>query len=274
MVREQRIMIDGGFTCPNRDGRVGTGGCTYCRNDSFAPEYCRKAGGIREQILAGKKFWGRRYSQMRYIAYFQSYSGTYAPVEVLRQRYDEALSDTEVCGLLIGTRPDCLGQEVLDLLCEYNRRTHVEVEIGVESCHNHVLERINRGHTWEQARDAIVRTATVGIPVGVHMILGLPTETEEQMLEGASMLAELPISSLKLHQLQILKGTRLEQEFLENPDVFHQFPTLESYLEVVRKYMAILPETVRLERFLSQSPRDILLSPRWNVRSREIKLLR
>ena len=181
MPKFQRIMVDGGFTCPNRDGTVGSGGCSYCRNDSFAPDYCRKTKSITEQLEAGKRFFGQKYKDMQYIAYFQSYSCTYAPIDVLRQKYEEALS-AGVKGLVIGTRPDCLQEEVPDLLEEFKARTQLKIEIGVESCHDHVLQRINRGHTYVQAEDAIRRTSARGIKVGAHIVLGQANVTPRSIV--------------------------------------------------------------------------------------------
>lgn len=263
-------MIDGGFTCPNRDGVVGRGGCTYCRNDSFAPDYCRNARSITEQLEAGKRFFGRRYKDMEYIAYFQSYSGTYAPVDVLRARYEEALAVDGVKGLIVGTRPDCLQDEVLDLLVELSVRTDVIVEVGVESCHDHVLERINRGHTFAQAEDAFLRTASRGLKVGVHVILGLPEETEDEMLLGAEALSRLPIDFVKLHQLQILKDTKMALDYELHPEDFVTFPMPEDYVRLVRKYRQHLRPDINIERYVSSSPSRLLIAPRWGIKPSEI----
>lgn len=267
----QRIMIDGGFTCPNRDGTISRGGCTFCRNDSFAPDYCRRHDSITQQIQAGKQFFARRYHDMQYLAYFQSYSNTYADVATLRSRYDEALSVADVTGLVIGTRPDCLPDEVLDLLQEYNQRTSLEVEIGVESCHDHVLAAINRGHTWQQSRDAIVRTAGKGIRVGVHVILGLPGETREQMLQGARMISGLPVSTVKLHQLQILRDTPMASHFKASPQDFVQFPTAADYVSLVREYRSLLRPDISLGRIVSQCPSSMLIAPRWGLKPFQVQ---
>lgn len=264
-------MVDGGFTCPNRDGTVGRGGCSYCRNDSFAPDYCRTSGSIGEQLEAGKRFFRRRYREMEYIAYFQSYSGTYAPVEVLRQKYEEALAVDGVKGIIIGTRPDCLPDAVLHYLEELHRRTDLTVEIGVESTHDHVLRRIHRGHTFAQAADAIRRTAARGIRVGVHMILGLPEETKEEMMLGAERLSALPIDFVKLHQLQILRGTSMAQDYAEHPDDFVVFPTALDYAALVREYLQHLGPAIKVERYVSSAPSDLLIAPRWGLKPYEIK---
>lgn len=273
MPKRQRIMVDGGFTCPNRDGTVGSGGCSYCRNDSFAPDYCRQSGSITEQLEAGKRFFGQKYKDMEYIAYFQSYSCTYAPLEVLRHKYEEALSVEGIKGLIIGTRPDCLHDEVLDLLEEFNDCTELTIEIGVESCYDHVLRRINRGHTYAQAEDAIRRTAARGIKVGVHMILGLPEETVEEMMQGAEMLSRLPIGFIKLHQLQILKGTRMAEDYKAHPESFVVFLKAEDYVALVREYHKHLRSDIKIERYVSSVPSDLVIAPRWGLKPYEIKAL-
>lgn len=266
-------MVDGGFTCPNRDGTVGCGGCSYCRNDSFAPEYCRKTNSITEQLEAGKRFFGQKYNDMEYVAYFQSYSGTYAPVDILRKKYEEALAVEGVKGIIIGTRPDCLQEDVLDYLHELNSRTELTIEIGVESCHDHVLNRINRGHTYAQAEDAIHRIAARGIRVGVHMILGLPEETSEEMFEGAEMLSRLPINFIKLHQLQILKGTRIADEYKEHPEDFVVFTKAEDYVALVREYRKHLRSGIEIERYVSSAPSHLVIAPKWGLKPYEIKAL-
>lgn len=291
-------MVDGGFACPNRrpkqeqsgacsvyalqqgrkpkgdrDVRAGYGGCTYCRNDAFAPDYCREYDSITEQLEAGMRFFGQRYKDMEYIAYFQSYSGTYAPVDVLRRRYEEALAVEGICGIVIGTRPDCVGEDVLDYLQELSTRTNLTLEIGVESCHDHVLRRINRGHTYAQAEDAIRRIASRGIKIGVHMILGLPEETREEMMQGAEMLSALPIDFIKLHQLQILKGTRMADDFETSPGDFVSFPTAEDYVCLVREYMRHLRPDIKIERYVSSAPSDLIIAPKWGLKPYEIKQL-
>lgn len=266
-------MVDGGFTCPNRDGTVGYGGCSYCRNDSFAPDYCRRHESITEQLEAGKRFFGQRYKDMEYIAYFQSYSGTYAPVDVLRQRYEEALAVEGVKGIIIGTRPDCLPEDVLEYLQQLNTRTELTIEIGIESCCDHVLQRINRGHSFGQAADAIQRTAARGIRVGVHIILGLPSETTDEMLRGAETLSSLPIDFTKLHQLQILKGTRMAEEYEKNPEEFVIFTKAEDYVALVRDYRKHLRSDIKIERYVSSAPSDLVIAPKWGLKPYEIKAL-
>ena len=266
-------MIDGSFTCPTRDGRVGEGGCTFCRNDSFAPAYCRQYPSITQQIEAGKAFFAGRYPQMEYVAYFQSYSSTYAPVEVLRSRYDEALSVPGIVGLILATRPDCLGDEVLSLLSELHSRTSLKIEIGVESCQDHVLRRIHRGHDFACAVSAIRRVAALGIPVGVHLILGLPGETEDQMLAGADTLSALPISSVKLHQLQIFSDTPMAEEYRQHPEEFHLFSSADDYALLAARFAHRLAPGIEVERIVSEAPPHMLIAPRWGLKPQEVQKL-
>ena len=210
--RVQKLSIDGGFTCPNRDGSKGVGGCSFCNNESFNPGYCRAVRGITEQIDEGIHFFARKYNGQRYLAYFQAYSNTYAPLDVLKQRYEEALAHPMISGLVVGTRPDVVNEEILDYLGGLAQRYYVCVEYGVESVNDTILRQVNRGHDFAVAEQAIRETAGRGITIGAHLIFGLPGESRESMLEGAIRLSELPIHVLKLHQLQIVKGTRLAEQ--------------------------------------------------------------
>ena len=218
----QKIAVDGSFTCPNRDGTLGATGCTFCNGEAFAPAYCRTAGSITQQIEEGIRFHTRRHRKAsRYVAYFQSYSNTYAPLEVLRQRYEEALSHPMISGLVVSTRPDCVDDEKLDYLASLAQQHYVAVEYGIESCYDDTLRRIQRGHDFACTERAIRATAARGIHVGGHLILGLPGESREQMLAEADLLSALPLSTLKLHQLQLLRGSELVADFLRRlrPDI-------------------------------------------------------
>ena len=208
--RVQKLSIDGGFTCPNRDGSKGVGGCSFCNNESFNPDYCRAVRGITEQIDEGIRFFARKYKGQKYLAYFQAYSNTYASLDVLKQRYEEALAHPMISGLVIGTRPDVVSEEILDYLEELAQRYYVCVEYGVESANDTILRQINRGHDFAVAEQTIRATAEHGITIGAHLIFGLPGESRESMLEGAIRLCELPIQVLKLHQL-IMKKNRFQQ---------------------------------------------------------------
>lgn len=264
--RVQKISIDGGFSCPNRDGTVSAGGCTFCDNRTFNPSYCDPAKSIREQIQTGKEFFARKYPTMRYLAYFQAYSNTYAPLDMLRRRYEEALSQDGVVGIVIGTRPDCVTEETLDYLEELSRSTFVIVEYGIESVDNATLKRINRGHTFECSRDAIIATHERGILTGGHIILGLPGETAEDNIRQAAEISALPLDILKLHQLQIIRGTQFAEDYLSKPFKLY---TADEYIDVCIRYIERLRKDLVLERFVSQSPADMLIAPKWGIKNHE-----
>lgn len=264
--RVQKISIDAGFSCPNRDGRISSGGCTYCDNRTFNPSYCDRRKSITEQLEEGKAFFGRKYPDMKYLAYFQAYTNTYAKVELLRQMYEEALQVEDVVGIVIGTRPDCVSDELLDYLEVLNRRTFVLVEYGIESANDETLKRINRGHDFACCRDAVERTHARGILTGAHIIIGLPGEDAAESLRQAPIISSLPIDILKIHQMQIIKGTRLAQEYAEHP--FHVY-TVEEYIDVIVKYIRLLRKDLVLERFVSQSPKELLVAPKWGLKNYE-----
>ena len=262
----QKIMLDGGFTCPNRDGRVGQGGCSFCLCESFNPEYCRKHATIAEQIEAGKKFFEGKYPQMKYLAYFQAYSSTYAPLEVLRQRYDEALAVEDVAGLVVATRPDCIDDDVIALLASIRERGYsVAIELGCETFYDRTLARVNRGHTSRQSMDAIHLCHRYAIPVTVHLMFGLPGESREDILAEAETLNALPVSSVKIHQLQILRGTRMAREWEEKKEDFLAF-TLDTYAQLVADFAQRLRSDIHIERFASSAPWEMLISPRFGVK--------
>ncbi|MBR4239690.1 MAG: TIGR01212 family radical SAM protein [Prevotella sp.] len=264
--RVQKIAVDAGFTCPNRDGLVGTGGCTFCNNQTFNPSYCDRKKSVSQQLEEGKQFFTRKYPDMKYLAYFQAFSNTYAPLPHLRQLYEEALAVEDVVGLVIGTRPDCLPDSLLDYLEELNQHTFLIVEIGIESANNQTLQRINRGHTFECSRDAIERTHARGILTCGHVILGLPGEDREEILRQAPIISSLPLDILKLHQLQIIRGTKLADEYLEHP--FHLF-TPDEYIDLIINYLQQIRKDLVLERFVSQSPPELLIAPHWGLKNYE-----
>lgn len=262
----QKIMLDGGFTCPNRDGRVGRGGCTFCLCESFNPDYCRKHSTISAQLQAGKEFFQGKYAEMQYLAYFQAYSSTYASVEVLRERYEEALSVEDVVGIVVATRPDCITDEILCLFDEIrDRGFSVALELGCESLYNRTLKRINRGHTVEQTYDAINLCHKHDIPLTVHLMFGLPGESEADILAEADMLNALPVTKVKIHQLQILRGTRISLEWEREPSAFIHF-TLESYAQLVANFVGRLRTDIHIERYASSAPSDMLIAPRFGVK--------
>jgi radical SAM protein (TIGR01212 family) len=264
----QKISLNAGFTCPNRDGTVGYGGCTYCNNQTFNPAYCKTEKTVTEQLEEGKQFFARKYPEMKFLAYFQAYTNTYAELEELKRKYEEALQVKDVVGIVIGTRPDCMPDTLLDYLEELNQRTFLIVEYGVESTDNDTLKRINRGHTFEVAEEAIRKTAARGIRVGAHIILGLPGETNDQLIKQAGVLSALPLTTLKLHQLQLIKGTRMAHEFEMQPEDFHLY-SADEYIDLVIDYVEHLRPDLVLERFVSQSPKELLIAPDWGLKNHE-----
>lgn len=264
--RVQKIAVDAGFTCPNRDGRLSTGGCVYCDNRTFNPSYCNPLKSVTEQLEEGKRFFQRKYPDMKYLAYFQAFTNTYAPVSKLRKLYEEALRVPDVVGLVIGTRPDCVSDELLDYLEGLNRRTFLLMEYGVETVNDATLRLINRGHDFACARQAVERTHQRGILTGAHVILGLPGEDAAESLRQAPVISSLPIDILKIHQLQIVKGTRLAALYEEKP--FHVY-TVEEYLDLIARYISLLRDDLILERFVSQCPPDKLIAPRWGLKNHE-----
>ena len=271
--RLQKIVLDAGFTCPNRDGKVGRGGCTYCDNAAFHPSYSTAGKSLHQQLDEGIEFHKVRYrTTEHYLAYFQSFSNTYAPLERLKELYEEALAHPQVVGLVIGTRPDCVDEQKLDYLAELAKSHVVIVEYGIESCYDSTLARINRGHDFETARRAVQMTAERGIDVGVHFILGLPGETKEMMLDACSMINDLPVRSLKFHQLQIVKGTRMEKEFAECPEDFEKF-SLDEYLDFFVDILERLRPTLSIERFVGEVPPRFVNETPWGL-IRNVELLR
>lgn len=263
--RVQKISVNAGFTCPNRDGKISKEGCIYCTNKSFSPFYCNSDDSISEQLRKGIDFFSPKYNAQKYLAYFQTYTNTYDNINVLRRKYEEALSVDGVIGLVISTRPDCVGDEIMRLLADYAKEKYVEIEFGLESTKNTALELINRGHTYEQAVDAIMLAQKYGIMSGVHLILGLPYETEDDFYLHAEKISQLPISTLKLHQMQVLKGTRLESLYFENKSLFADL-SLENYVRIVANFLDMLNPEIIVERLTSESPREMVLYPDWNGR--------
>lgn len=264
----QKISLNAGFTCPNRDGTKGHGGCTYCNNQTFNPEYCHTEKSVTRQLEEGKIFFSRKYPEMKYLAYFQAYTNTYGELESLKRKYEEALAVPDVVGLVIGTRPDCMPDSLLNYLEEMNKSTFLLVEYGIESTRDATLRRINRGHTYRDTIDAVERTASRGILTGGHVILGLPGETHRDLVEQAATLSALPITTLKMHQLQLIRGTRMAGEYERHPEDFHLFG-VEEYIDVVVDYVEHLRPDIVLERFVSQSPKELLIAPDWGLKNYE-----
>lgn len=264
----QKISINAEFTCPNRDGRTGYGGCTYCNNQTFNPDYCRTEKSIAQQLEEGKRFFAYKYPQMKYLAYFQAYTNTYGELEILKRKYEEALAVEDVVGLVIGTRPDCMPDALLHYLEELNKKTFLLVEYGIESCNDETLHRINRGHTFRTTQETVERTAACGILTGGHVILGLPGERHDDLVKQATTLSHLPLTTLKMHQLQLIRGTRMATEYERCPLEFHLFD-VDEYIALVIDYVEHLRPDLVLERFLSQSPKELLLAPDWGLKNYE-----
>ncbi len=262
----QKISVNAGFTCPNRDGSKGNGGCTYCNNQTFSPEYCHEPESVTQQLSGGIEFFSRKYPQMHYLAYFQSYTNTYGDVQLLRDLYEEALQVEKVVGLVISTRPDCMSEETLDLLEELSKKTFILVEFGLESSKEETLRYINRGHTYADSVDAITRTAARGLNVGAHLILGLPGESREEILHHAAEISKLPLRTVKLHQLQLIRHTRMLKQYEENPELF-RFYTIDEYIDLCIDFAERLNPDFFLERFVSQSPKELLIKPDWGTKN-------
>lgn len=264
----QKISLNAGFTCPNRDGTKGYGGCTFCNNQTFNPDYCRTEKSITQQLEEGRAFFSGKYPQMKYLAYFQAYTNTYADIDSLMAKYKEALSVDGVVGLVIGTRPDCMPDALLHELEKLNRQTFLLVEYGIESANDNTLALINRGHTFAQTCEAVRRTVACGIRVGGHVILGLPQEGREELLRQAEVISGLPLTTLKLHQLQLIRGTKMARQFAEHPEWFHLY-SAEEYIDLVIDYVERLRPDLVLERFVSQSPKSLLIAPDWGLKNHE-----
>ncbi|HEY6009936.1 MAG TPA: TIGR01212 family radical SAM protein, partial [Nitrospirota bacterium] len=256
-----KVNVDAGFTCPNRDGAVSTGGCIYCNNDSFRPTACTSSSSLRDQISRGIPYLRSRYGAEKFIVYFQPYTNTYAPVDVLERLYREALDNPGVVGLAIGTRPDCVDKEKIALLESLARDHFILVEYGLQSIHDRTLEFINRGHDYACFKNALSLTAGRGIGVGAHIIVGFPTDTREDMLGMADEISRLPIEFLKIHQLQVVKDTALADLYAGKP-----FPTLgyHEYLELLAEFLDRLSPRIVIQRLFAAAPDDILIAPVWN----------
>lgn len=272
--RLQKLSIDAGFSCPNRDGTVGEGGCTFCLNAAFTPSYCARTEGITRQIEEGIAFHRRRYpSTQRYLAYFQSFSNTYAPLEVLRSRYEEALSHPLIEGLVIGTRPDCVDEAKLDYLAELSKEYYVAIEYGIESVYDQTLRRINRGHDFATARRAVEWSAERGLHVGGHFIVGLPGEGEEELLRGVDAINQLPLSTVKFHQLQLFRQTAMAEEYDHHPERF-RFWTVDEYIDLMVSILQRLRPDLVVERFSSEAPPRYHHTEGWGLLRNEQLLAR
>jgi uncharacterized protein len=267
--RVQKVSVDAGFTCPNRDGTKGVGGCTYCNNKTFKPTYCNLENSVSYQVQQGIRFFEKKYKSMRFLAYFQAYTSTWAPLEILIPLYKEALQHPKIIGLVISTRPDAVNEELLDYLTELSKKVYVMVEFGLESHLDTSLEKMNRGHTFAESVWALEQTAKRDINNCAHLILGLPGENRSDWLEQARVISQLPVNNLKLHQLQIHKDTVLEKQYRKSPEDFHLF-SAEEYVELVVDYLELLNPKIIVERFISQAPPEMLIAPKWGLKNFEI----
>lgn len=264
--RVQKLSVDAGFTCPNRDGRLSTGGCIYCDNNTFNPAYCDRKKTVAEQLEDGKRFFSGKYPEMKYLAYFQAFTNTYGSIDHLKMFYEEALNVEDIVGIVIGTRPDCVSEDLLDYLQELSKHTFVLVEYGIETTNDDTLRLINRGHDFECSRRAIEETAKRGIFTGGHIILGLPGEDASESIRQASVISSLPLNILKVHQLQVIRGTKLARMYSEKP--FHLY-SVDEYIHLIGEYIRHLRPSLVLERFVSQSPKELLIAPKWGLKNYE-----
>ena len=266
--RIQKISINAGFTCPNRDGSKGRGGCTYCNNQSFSPEYCKPIRTVTQQIEEGINFFKHKYQNQYYLAYFQSYTNTYDSLDKLRAIYEEALSHPQVKGIVVGTRPDCVNDELLDYFAELSKNVYVMIEYGIESTNDATLELIKRGHDYACAEEAIIATALRGIKTGAHLILGLPKESRETILGHADKISKLPLTAIKLHQLQLVRNTVMAKQFVDNPEWFNLY-TANEYIDLLIDFVERLNPDIAIERFVSQSPPSLIIAPEWGLKNFE-----
>jgi len=257
------VSLNTGFSCPNRDGTIGYGGCTYCNNEAFNPSYCDPAKSITAQLDEGIAFLKRRYKNVsKFIAYFQAYTNTYATVELLEKRYREALAHKDIVGISVGTRPDCVDSTKMDLLEFLSKTNFVSLEFGIESCYDETLKLINRGHTFDQSAKAIRLASERGLHVTVHIIFGLPGETRRQMLNQAKIVSALPVDSVKFHQLQIVRGTKMAEQYLSNPKQFELF-SLNEYVDFITSFTERLAPAIKIERFCGEVPPGFNLGKSW-----------
>lgn len=268
--RVQKISIDAGFTCPNRDGSKSRGGCTYCNNEAFKPFYCSPKKTVTQQLTEGIAFFSKKYKTQKYLAYFQAYTNTYAPLPLLKSLYEEALKVDGVIGLVIATRPDCVDAEIMDYIAELSKKYFILLEFGIESVYERTLELINRKHTFAESKYAIELANERNILTGLHFIMGLPGETKEMMLNSAKVISSLPFKLLKLHQLQIVKGTLMAKDYERNSEKY-QFFGLDEYIDFAVDFLEYLNPEIIVERFTSEAPSNLLIAPKWGrVKNYEI----
>jgi radical SAM protein (TIGR01212 family) len=263
--RVQKLSVHADMNCPNRDGTKGIGGCTYCNNHAFTPSYCHTHRSITQQVAEGIEFHKRRYRRAnKFIVYFQSYSNTYDTIDVLEKKFLEALSIEHVIGISIGTRPDCISIDTVELLAEIAKKYYVSVELGIESVYDKTLVRINRGHTMNDTIATLEQLSKYNITTGGHFIIGLPGESDEEMLNATSIISNLTLKSIKLHQLQILKDTTMANEYMANPRQFELFE-LADYINFIVRFVERLSPQLFIDRFAAEVPPRFLIAPDWGM---------
>ena len=261
--RVQKISVNTGATCPNRDGTKGTGGCIYCDNEAFNPAYALSSKTISQQLTEGIQYFSKKYPSQKYIAFFQSFTNTYQPVDIIRKNVEEALSYPGVVGVSLATRPDCVSDEILEMLSGFAKKHFIVVEYGVESSLNKTLELINRCHTWEDSIDAIRRTSGYGLKTCAHLIIGLPGETEKDFIHHAQEISKLPVDFIKMHQLQILSGTQASELYKKDPEIFRIF-SVDDYTDIMCGFITHLSPSIIIERFSGESTPGRVIAPKWN----------
>jgi len=268
--RVQKIALNIGFSCPNRDGLKGYGGCTYCNNNTFNPDYCEPEKSIKQQLEHGIDFFSKKKKNNKYLAYFQAYTNTYSDIKSLKKMYEEALRVPKIVGLVIGTRPDCISDEIIDYLSFLSKKYFISLEFGVESTSEKTLLNVNRCHTFEDTKVAFERCKNKGFHLGAHLIIGLPGETKKVLLQHAKEISKLPINTLKLHHLQIVKNSVMAVQYNRNPENFNLF-TSENYIDFITEFISYLSPNIIIERFVSEAPKDLLIAPKWgNLKNFEI----
>ncbi len=263
--RVQKISVDAGFTCPNRDGKLAHGGCTYCNNNAFNPSYCNPSKPIDQKVIEGIEFHKVRYRRANnYLVYFQPYSNTYAPLEQLKNLYESALAQPGVVGLVIGTRPDCIDDDKLKYLQYLSKKYYIIIEYGIESIYDSTLNRINRWHTYDQSIKAIMKTAEYGINTGAHFIFGLPGESRTMMMDSVNEISKLPLTTIKFHQLQIVEETTMAMDYKANPNDYELF-SFEDYINFIVSFAERLNPDFIIERFAGEVPPRYLAGPGWGL---------
>jgi radical SAM protein (TIGR01212 family) len=265
--RVSKVNVDAGFTCPNRDGSKGVGGCIYCNNVSFSPKGTQPVIPMKEQIAAGMAYHRIRFGSEKFIIYFQKYTNTYGSAELLAELYHRALDHPDVLGISVGTRPDALSEEALDLLTEIARTKYVCLELGLQSIDDEILTRINRGHTLDEFISTVKRAEGRNFDICAHLIYGFPGESATDFLKTAELMATLPIDSLKLHQLHAVAGTELAEMYHRG-----EFTplTLEEYITTVADFLELLPPRITIQRLYGSAPLDICVAPQWGLKNNQM----